>query len=51
MKTIVYKWRLSAEKKADLKDAARREGISLGALLNRVVGEWLASRRARRLKT
>lgn len=45
MKTEVYSWRLSAHRKAELEEQARREGISLSALLERVTGEWLAERR------
>jgi len=47
MKTVVCRWRLSSERKADLIEEARREGTSLSALLDRVTGEWL-SRRQRR---
>ncbi len=45
MKTEVYSWRLSAERKAELEDEARREGTSLSALLDRVTADWLAERR------
>ena len=45
MKTEVYSWRLSAERKAELEEEARREGASLSTLLDRVTGEWLAERR------
>jgi hypothetical protein len=45
MKTVVYRWRLSAKLKAELKAEARRIGISMSALLNRIVDEWLAQRR------
>jgi len=52
MKTVVFRWRLSSKRKAELEAAARREGISLSALLNRITGEWLAARGAsRRLKS
>jgi hypothetical protein len=51
MKTVVYRWRLSPKRKAELEAAARREGISLAALLNRITGDWLAVRRATRLKS
>ena len=40
MKTEVYSWRLSAAKKADLENEARREGTSLSALLDRVTAGW-----------
>jgi hypothetical protein len=45
MKTEVYSWRLSADRKAELEAEARREGTSLSALLDRVTAEWLAERR------
>jgi hypothetical protein len=45
MKTEVYSWRLSAERKAELEEEARREGESLSALLDRVTHDWLAERR------
>jgi hypothetical protein len=45
MKTEVYSWRLSADRKAELEEQARREGTSLSALLDRVTAEWLAERR------
>jgi hypothetical protein len=48
MKSVVYRWRLSSKRKAELEAAARREGISLGALLDRITGDWLAARRADR---
>jgi hypothetical protein len=44
MKTAVYSWRLSAERKAELEAEARREGASLSALLDRVTVDWLAQR-------
>lgn len=45
MKTEVYSWRLSALRKAELEEEARREGTSLSALLDRVTADWLAQRR------
>ena len=45
MKTEVYSWRLSAAKKADLESEARREGISVSKLLERITADWLAQRR------
>ena len=45
MKTEVYSWRLSADRKAELEAEARREGTSLSALLDSVTAEWLAERR------
>ena len=50
MKTEVYRWRLSADKKAELEAEARREGISLSALLGRVTADWHAQLRSRRSK-
>jgi post-segregation antitoxin (ccd killing protein) len=45
MKTEVYSWRLSADRKAELEQEARREGISVSALLDRAMAEWLTQRR------
>jgi hypothetical protein len=45
MKTEVYSWRLSADRKAALEEEARRQGISLSSLLDSVTGDWLADRR------
>jgi hypothetical protein len=45
MKSEVYSWRLSADRKAELEEEARREGTSLSALLDRVTADWLAERR------
>jgi hypothetical protein len=45
MKTEVYSWRVSAQRKAELEAEARREGTSLSALLDRVTADWLAQRR------
>jgi hypothetical protein len=45
MKTEVYSWRLSADRKAALEEEARRAGTSLSALLDRVTADWLAERR------
>ncbi|HEY3971937.1 MAG TPA: hypothetical protein VGM18_02975 [Candidatus Sulfotelmatobacter sp.] len=45
MKTEVYSWRLSAEKKAELEGEAHREGKSLSALLDDIATEWLNQRR------
>ncbi len=42
-KTEVYSWRLSTELKTQLEAAARDEKTSVGAILERVVREWLAS--------
>lgn len=48
MKSVVYRWRLSCKRKAELEAEARCEGLSLAALLDRITGDWLAARRARR---
>jgi hypothetical protein len=45
MKTEVYSWRLSADRKTELEQEARRERTSLSALLDRVTADWLAERR------
>lgn len=45
MKTEVYSWRLSADKKAELEQEARRERTSLSALLDDITTDWLNSRR------
>ncbi len=45
MKTAVYSWRVSAEKKADLSSEARREGTSLAEVLERLTTDWLRERR------
>lgn len=45
MKSEVYSWRVSAEKKAELESEARREGKSLAGLLEQITGNWLKQRR------
>ena len=45
MKTEVYSWRVSAEKKAALESEARREGKSLAGLLEQITANWLEERR------
>ena len=45
MKTEVYSWRVSAQKKADLESEARREGKSLAGLLEQITANWLEERR------
>jgi len=45
MKTEVYSWRISTEKKAALEGEARREGTSLAALLDDITTNWLSERR------
>lgn len=44
MKTVVYNWRLSAEKKAALQSEARRQGKSVGRLLEQITDNWLRQR-------
>jgi hypothetical protein len=46
-KTDVYSWRLSRASKSALEEAARAEGTSVGALLERVSDEWIRARRDR----
>ena len=43
-KSEVYSWRLSTELKTKLEAAARNEKTSIGAVLERVVREWLDAR-------
>jgi hypothetical protein len=43
-KSAVFSWRLSTELKARLEAAAREEKAEVGAILDRVVREWLAKR-------
>ena len=45
MKTEVYSWRLSAQRKAELESEARREGTSLSKLLDQITAGWLNDRR------
>jgi hypothetical protein len=45
MKTEVYSWRLSTDKKAELESQARREGRSLAGLLDDITTDWLNQRR------
>lgn len=45
MKTEVYSWRVSAQRKADLESEARREGKSLAGLLEEITTDWLRERR------
>jgi len=44
-KTEVYSWRVSAETKTALEEAARRGRNTVGGLLERIVGEWLEQMR------
>lgn len=48
MKTDVYSWRLSTEKKLELEAEARREGKSVSQLLDEISSQWLQQRRAGR---
>lgn len=45
MKTEVYSWRVSAEKKAELEAQARRDGTSVALLLDQITSSWLTDRR------
>jgi hypothetical protein len=45
MKTEVYSWRLSPQRKAELESEARREGTSLASLLEQITTDWLQERR------
>lgn len=40
-KTQVYSWRLDADLKRRLEEAAREEGISIAVLLERISCNWL----------
>jgi predicted DNA-binding ribbon-helix-helix protein len=46
MKGEVYSWRLSRDLKDDLEQAARKEGVSLSRLLERIARDWLQHRSA-----
>jgi hypothetical protein len=46
MRSEVYSWRLSQDLKDDLEQAARREGVSLSRLLERIARDWLKARGA-----
>lgn len=45
MKTEVYSWRLSAQKKLELEIQARREGKSVAQLLDEISSAWLQERK------
>jgi hypothetical protein len=45
MKTEVYSWRVSAEKKVALESEAMREGKSVAQVLDDISSEWLEQRR------
>jgi hypothetical protein len=48
MKTEVYSWRVSAQRKAELESEARREGTSLAKLLEEITASWLEDQRGSR---
>lgn len=48
MKTEVYSWRVSAQRKAELESEARREGTSLAKLLEDITTKWLEEQRSSR---
>jgi len=48
-KSEVYSWRVSPETKRTLEIEARREGESLGNLLERITREWVETRRESRM--
>ena len=45
MKTEVYSWRVSAQKKIELEHQARREGKSVAQLLDEISSQWLQERK------
>jgi hypothetical protein len=45
MKSEVYSWRVSSETKMALEDEARRAGVTVSALLDRMAEEWIEARR------
>jgi hypothetical protein len=45
MKTEVYSWRVSAQKKLELEMEARREGKSVAQLLDEMSSEWIKERK------
>jgi len=49
MKTAVYSWRVSEDVKSALEDEARRENISVAALLDRIARRWIKEREAERV--
>lgn len=44
-KTEVYSWRVTSHTKSALETEARREGLTVSALLDRITKEWLKSGR------
>jgi hypothetical protein len=47
MKSEVYSWRLSPALKNVLAETARQEHATISTLLERIVAEWLTTRRAK----
>jgi hypothetical protein len=45
MKTEVYSWRVSAQRKTELENESRRKGTSLAGLLDQITADWLQERR------
>jgi hypothetical protein len=45
MKTEVYSWRVSAQKKLELEMEARREGKSVAQLLDEMSSQWIEERK------
>lgn len=45
-KTEVYSWRVEPATKQALEEEARRQGLSLAELLDRIANSWLAARGA-----
>jgi|ERR1700687_139060 len=48
MKTEVYSWRVSAQKKLELEMEARREGKSVAQLLDEISSQWIEERKSSR---
>ena len=44
-KTQVYSWRLNADLKRRLEEAAREEGSNVAVLLERIARDWLGAKR------
>jgi hypothetical protein len=44
-RSTVYSWRVAPQVKAALEQEARREGQSVGGLLEQIATEWLTARR------
>ena len=47
MKTEIYTWRVSPEVKSALEREARRDKVTVAALLDQVTRQWLQERRAK----